>query len=276
MYDDLAAYFYETVVASYTSFINSLRDGVTGRSKNLRAAINSAIALYHLREHIPQPHQKMHQDISNICPDYKLVGDIVNASKHKVVNRGTPQIVSAEDIYEQTIITKYQDEKGEYFGSEQTVQVSLVDGSTRDVGEILTNVMNFWCSEFLSLNIIDKQLNFTYPKYNGPLTREEVAKQKHDIEILKGIRFQMKIKLQEYNYKTNEVNPIDLTDSKLQMRIYQLKYNLEIGLTNNSTGEVLHREIELTVEQSQKIHELKTDEERQKYLLKIVNEQGLG
>ncbi|GAF98811.1 unnamed protein product, partial [marine sediment metagenome] len=144
MFDDLVAYFYENVVASYNAFSGALKNNVSGMSKDLRAAINSATALYHFREHIPRIHQKTRKELAKKCPDYDLLGDIVNAAKHRALTRGNPQVSSANDIFEQVVFTKYRDEEGEYFSSEKTVLVKLKDNSDRNMQEILTNVLTMW------------------------------------------------------------------------------------------------------------------------------------
>jgi len=154
MFDDLAAFFYENVVAAFTDYSKIKRDDPCGRSKDLRAALTAATALYHLREHIPGQYRKSRSDVAKLCPDYDLLGDVVNAAKHDELTLGEPQINSAEDIYEATVVTRYQDQDGEYSDAQKMVMVKLKDGSERDLFEVLTNVMNFWGRELTRYGVI--------------------------------------------------------------------------------------------------------------------------
>lgn len=276
MYDDLAAYFHENVVPSYLEFVDAINDGSSGVSEHLRAAINSATVLYHVREHLPQGHQKSRQEVANSCPDYDFVADIVNASKHGHLTRGNPQIAKADDIQELTILTKYTDEAGEYFGTEHAVVAKLADGSSRNVGEILASVINYWGSLFHSLGIINNPTSFTYSRPAHPLTREEVEAQKNDLKMIKGVRFKQAMQLQEYDYETGVVRPIDLTGSQVNFRIYKPpKHALAINLEHNETGNVISREVELTHDEYMKLKAMQSDQEKQEYLSTIVDRSGV-
>jgi len=272
MYDDLAAYFHENVVLSYLEFVNSINDGSSGVSEHLRAAINAATVLYHVREHLPQGHQKSRQEVVNACPDYDLVADIVNASKHGYLTRGNPQIAKADDVQELTILTRYIDEAGEYFGTEHAVVAKLVDGSSRNVGEILVSVINYWGSEFHSLGIINNPTSFTYSRPAHPLTREEVEGQKNDLKMIQGVRFKQAMLFQEYNYETGTVSPIDLTGKQVKFKIYKPpRHTLTINLEHNETGNIISREVELTHDEYMKFEAIQSDQEKQEFLATIVN-----
>ncbi len=114
MFDDLAAYFHENVVSSYVAYLEVRNNESFGISKNLRAVIIAATALFHLREHVPAPHKKSRSAVAKACPDYNILGDVVNVSKHRALDRGQPQFKTAEDVYEITVITQYEDENGPY------------------------------------------------------------------------------------------------------------------------------------------------------------------
>ena len=86
MFDDLTAYYHENVVASFIEYLDICNDGVAGRSRDLRAALAAASALFHLREHLPTG-SLSRTDVERFCPDYALLGDVVNASKHKALHR---------------------------------------------------------------------------------------------------------------------------------------------------------------------------------------------
>ena len=116
MFDDLPSLFYQDVVSTYDV---AARDGNTaGRSHQTRTALDAAAALFHFREHLPQRYKKTRAEVVADCPDYRLVADVTNATKHRVLDRdtseGPPIVTAAEDVEEVTVITRYEDEQGEY------------------------------------------------------------------------------------------------------------------------------------------------------------------
>ncbi len=275
MYDDIATYFHINVLVPYGEFIKSINKDGSGLSKDLRAAINTATALYHLREHLPQGHEKSRQEVANVCPDYNLLADIVNASKHKELTRGNPQVTRAENIEELTTLTKYDDEDGEYFGSELTVEVKLEGGSTRNIAEILTNVINYWGAEFHAMGIINSPISYSYNPTTHPLSRKEVEKQNRNIVAMQGVRFKQTMILQEYNYETGEVTPMDLTGKEVKFSMYKPKHILRISLKPDETGKVMSKEIELSDDEFTEIESLETEEEKQEYIEKIAKRNGI-
>lgn len=189
MFDDLSAHFHENVWESYQNFAEAKKSIKAGKSRDLRLAINAATALYHLREHIPQHLRKSRAKLAKLCPDYDLLGDVVNAAKHSILTQGNPQIVSAEDIFEQVTSTLYKDEQGDYWHGEKSVFVKLKDGSVRDLYEVLTNVLNMWLKELQGLGVIGyiKPIEI---KDEGILPRSsESGAAPLDLEIIQGVRF---------------------------------------------------------------------------------------
>src|SRR5260370_28256234 len=83
-------------------------------SQDYKSAIAAATAAYHFREHLPDQYKKDHKAIVTHCADFALLGDGVNAAKHKLLRKGKPQIASADSIRELVVNTQFQDEQGEY------------------------------------------------------------------------------------------------------------------------------------------------------------------
>lgn len=277
MFDDIHAYFHENAVAAYMQYKEAKENPVAGRSNDLRLAMNAGTALYHFREHLPQQHPRTRKQLSTICSDYDLLGDIVNAGKHKDVTHGTPQVDKAENIYEQVVTTEYRDEKGRYLHNEKTVNVDLVDGTSRDVFEILTNVINMWLSELVSMGIMSKAKKFSLPAKTIPARSEAGAIPSLGLEITAGVRFQKRMKLQRHNYDTGEVEPIDLTGCKIEGAIYKEKPKkvIDFSLTHNETGETYCREITLSKDQEDEYNSLISRDDHKAFMSRIIQEQGV-
>jgi len=65
--EELAAYFYQHVFLAYHQYRQVKNDQMMGDNKDRREAIDAAIALYHLREHIPQQLRKSRAQLAALC-----------------------------------------------------------------------------------------------------------------------------------------------------------------------------------------------------------------
>lgn len=266
MFDDVAALFHENVVDAFKGYLESRTNGKAGRSQDLRAAINAASALYHFREHLPATFPKNRADVVAACPDYSLLGDVVNASKHKTLTRNAPQLDSAEQIEEQVVVTVYQDEQGEYSHVEKRVVLRLSSGGERDLLDILTNVMNFWQVELVSLGFISPRPSCSTSAGPQPRPRAESNDGQLDLEVIAGIRFKQVIRLQRYNYTSNQIEPVDLSGSVLECGAYTPCHKVNLTLTDKRTGRSVKRMIDLSEKETEQLLACRSDRDKQLYL----------
>lgn len=265
MYDDLKAHFVENVATDYSNYVETRKSPVYGRSVHLRSAIAAATSLYHFREHLPPAHKKSRVAVAKVCPDYDILGDVVNAAKHRKLTKGRPRLTSAQDIFEQTVITQYEDSDGEYRDCQTTVVARTRDGTERDLLPILTNVVNYWGRLLETLGVLD---SFS-PYDTGALPGEgyvsrEIAKGM-DLELTSGIRFRQQMKLLKYDPRIGRAEPIDLTGSTARIKLYRPSYTVDIHLTNSKSGEKIDLSLKLDDEESLTWCSLKTDAERDEF-----------
>ncbi len=269
MFDDLSAYFYENVITSFEEYVAVKNSGKAGRSRDLRAAMNVAISLYHLREQLPPDHIVGRHVSAAQCPDYELLGDVVNAAKHRLLTRRNPQIINSAQIEEEVVITEYQDEKGQYNSVEKIVVVRLLDGSERDMFEVIINVMNYWAFYLQSIGVIDKELHFRLPTDIQPKTRVQCSEGRLGIEMLQGVRFKLKQRLRRFNYSTMKIEPVDLTGAKVTFKVFKPCLEINIAIKNEKTGEQLSRTITLNDIESERLRLLLSEDEAQSYILSL-------
>src|SRR5664279_6127426 len=126
MFDDLATYYHENVVSSFLAYREVRGDSVSGRSRDLRHALTAAAALFHLREHLPA-RTLSRAKAERLCPDYGLLGDVVNVAKHGELTaatpHGTPLLTRATSLDEQLMSIQYEDSEGTYRYAQKTVVV---------------------------------------------------------------------------------------------------------------------------------------------------------
>lgn len=273
MFDDLATYFYEHVVRSFEEYLDVKNSGKAGRSRDVRAAVNAATAIYHLREHLPHSHRLSHGTVTSHCADYSLLRDIVNASKHHTLTHGTPQVSDATQIEEQIVTTQYQDAEGLFHTHEKVVFVKLANGSERDVLEVMINVMNFWQTFLHSIGAISKPRNYSIPVIAQPRSRAEAGDSRLDFELVKGLRFRQSIRLQKYNYVTGKIELMDLKGGQLKFNLYMPNAELDLTLKNELLRKEFRKKIALTEKESIEFGLLKTDREKQAYLEKLSSAQ---
>lgn len=267
---ELAAYFYEHVFLAYDRYKKVKDDHIMGNNKDRREAIDAAVALYHLREHIPKSLRKSRLQLAALCPDYDLLGDIVNASKHHVVTRGTPQVTRLDAIQEILVSTRFNDQDGEYANEEKSVEVELVDGSKRDVYEILTNVVNMWFDELHQIGAIDRRQPIQLNR-QSLVTRENAYSV--SLQMTVGIRWNQVFRLQKFNYESNKIESVDLSDAEKIIFTIRKPPTFEVEL-HDASGVKFTREIELTPEQAKDLKQINDPNQRDQYLLKIAISKG--
>ena len=269
MFDDLAAYYHENVVSSFVAYREISSDGVAGRSRDLREALVAATALFHLREHLP-PVVPSRGEVESLCPDYALLGDVVNAAKHKSINgktpHGAPLVGNAANLTEQLLLIEYEDAIGTYRYMQKTVVVKLADGTERNLLEVLTRVINFWEQHMFSLDLLQVARIFTYDSEIRARTRTECDANRLDFQLVQGQRFLQSMQLLRFDNSTGKAVPVDLTGSKVNFRIYRPKFEIDISLTHDATGQEFRKTMTLTEDEGAELSRLGNDTERQAYV----------
>jgi len=290
MFDDLAAYYHENVVAAFIAYRETSKDGVAGRSRDLREAIIAATALFHLREHLPKPGAPSRTEVERLCPHYALLGDVVNAAKHKSISQNTPHgaplVTDAEKLTEKLLVIEYEDAEGAYRCTQKTVVAMLADGTERNLLEVLTNVMNFWEGHLHSLGVLSTQRTFVFDLQVRYRTRAECEQIHLDFQLVQGHRFKQSMQLLKFDASTGQALPIDLTGSNLNFRIYKPRFDFDVSLRHESSGKDYTRAVVLSDEENVTLAGMATDEERQAFaanlpsaqaaLCQLAAEAGLG
>ena len=271
MFDDLAAYYYDNVVTEFVDYRDASKDGVAGRSRDLRKALVAATALFHLREHLTTPRLPTRAEVGQACPEYALLVDVVNAAKHKEITQktphGTPLVDRAASLAERQVLIEYSDAAGPYRHGLKTVVVKLADGSERNLLEVMTNVINHWESRLHALGVLASARAFAYEDPNRFRTRSECNGGRLDLEIVQGQRFLQSMQLLRYNPTTGKAEPVDLTGATIRGSIYKPSYEFEVSLTHDASGNEFKKTVLLTESESMELHALSTDEEREAFAL---------
>jgi hypothetical protein len=236
----------------------------------LRAALNAAVAIYHFREQLADAFRPRLEDVIAQCPDYALTRDVADIAKHRELDRRSAHLRRADAIQEMLVMTMYTDALGEYHNSVQEFKLHLTEGTSRELSEVLTNSFNFWCRYLAAHGISPKFPEVEMPNVVKPLPRAK-CQSIANMTIIKELKFGPAVfKLQRYNYNKGQVHPIDLTGYKPIARAFKPKHEVDLVLENKTTGQKLTRRIALNPDQSDEFDALKSDEERQEYLSKLL------
>lgn len=268
MFQNLAIYFYENLVASYDAYVRERDADSSGRYRHLRTAVQCSSVLFHFREHLTAPHTMTWLEVYRECPDYRLIANIANTTKHSNLTKndpiGVPLVARTEDLSEVRVIVRYEDEHGDYSDSRTVVWAQCCDGVERDVDVALTNVLNFWGAKLEAWGVT-KFVARPLPDRPGTrwLSREEIRP--GNLEALQGIDFTQQFRLFEWDSDAGVAKPKDITGSKIEFRIYKPSYKFAIGFTHPDHPDKapIEMEFDLTDEESARVHAANTDAERE-------------
>lgn len=241
MFDDLATYYHDNVVTEFVDYRRTSEDGVAGRSRDLRRALVAATALFHVREHLPDQSALSRREAELKCPDYALLGDVVNSAKHRkltqITPHGEPLVAVAASLSEWQVLIEYMDDEGEYRHVLKTVVVKLADGTERNLLEVMTNVINFWESILCAIGVLSTARVFTYDDPYRFRRRIECNDGRIDLEVVQGQRLLQHVKLLRFNNMLGKTEPVDLSGSTLHGEVRRLDYELEVRLKHDASGQ---------------------------------------
>lgn len=270
---ELAAYFHHFVVLAYVKYRETKYNGVMGNGDDKRDALNAAVALYHFREHFPESYKDKWKEYPIIDNDYCLCGDLANLSKHNKLEKNIKRVLlvaNFENIEEALVVTRYKDLDGDYKHGEKVVFVKLIDGSERDIYEVLTNVLNMWQTELYEMGAI-KNNNPFISQTKLPVPREK-AKQV-DLTMTQGIQWEQNFNSQYYDYEKKTTVPIDLSDGKTIFTIYKpVTYTVSL---HNDKGEEISETLSLSPEENSVLNQIKDETEKAKYVSSLVYKKGI-
>jgi hypothetical protein len=264
MFDDLEAQFFENVLPAYKAFIESLSTDSAGLNSDLRLGKDAAIALFHLREHVPWARGKPWPAFLSACPEYVLLQDVANAFKHGPRRDG--QIASPSDIFETTVLTDYEDAEGVYHHAEKEVTIELGDGSRRDMKNVLSAVLAMWITEFKSRGLLRKLEMPKAEPHAIPSRRTANGAAPFQLTVQARLRFSRSFRRQRFNSATGQIEAIDMTGHNYQFSVYKPKpLELTVALTHPQTSARIEGTLELSPDETERYDQLTTDEERERF-----------
>jgi hypothetical protein len=275
MFDDTASLFYQGAVAAYDRYVAVRDKPRAGCSLLLSAAIDVCSALYHYREHLPPHLARSRSHVVRECSEYRLIADVTNAVKHKVLTRstseGAPLVTSAEDVTELLIITQFRDDRGEYSDAQLRVVAQCSDGSTKELDGAIIKVLNYWGELLDSAGIVGYYCRCP-AELPGSRFIPRVGVRSVDHEAVQGLRFALRVQLQAFDAELGRSIPIDLTGADIRFEIYKPAYTFELTAKCPTTGKVLTCTLQLSDEESWIFHRIRDDAEREAFLSKVSKE----
>jgi len=85
---------------------------------------------------------------------YKIVCDLANAIKHRQITKNNPSFSSLDDVKESVATVRYVDILGKYYRTRKLLEITLLDNSVHDIGELLHKSILLWSNQLISLRLI--------------------------------------------------------------------------------------------------------------------------
>ena len=269
MFEKARDYVIQNALPAYVEFFAGLRRNRFGEGEVVRLGVTTAVALYHLREHLPDMIRPSAETLKKDCPDYALLGDIANASKHKKLVRFKPRISNADQIYEVVVSTQYEDRKGKYPVAQVAVHVKLDDGTERDLAELLHIVMSMWCQKLADLGVVKIANPETLPA-DVHVSRADAAKRKFSTVVVQGEERKHRYVIRRFNYQTGKSEQVDLTGCKVEMRVWKPVESVPMHVQIPHLQLEADVDIPVTRAQGVKFMRLSTDVEKNSFMSKLV------
>lgn len=273
MFENPRKYYFENVIPSYLDFIEHRKSNEWGQEQLLRKGIIAATSLFHFREHIPENIRPTKSQLKRQYPEYGLVGDITNASKHNVISHDSPLISSANQICEEMRLIFFADNDGKYLAPQLEIVVRLDNGTEFLLVKILFNVLVMWDQILDNLGIVKRAIRSPI-NINEIISREQANCRRSNLVIMKGEDQKLKYQIQELNNITGEIIDLDITGMKFELVIGSLPESVLIHLTFEKQDVDKRIEIDfdvpLTNEQSMEYVELKGIKEKNDFIREII------
>lgn len=258
-------HFTQNVLPACTAFFEARDQNRFGEKQLVRLGTTAASALFHLREHVPEALRPSKEELAERCPEYDLIADVANASKHAALTRGSPRLRHIDQVSEVLIQTKYADDEGEYTSAQAEVWLTLDDGTVLTLASQINSVLEMWASILRTLGVGD----FSIPRASSidrHIPRAEAKPM--PIEVLQGEERRLRFQLREFDYSAGVPRPVDLTGATLEFNVYKPPDSATIHIKAGTS--IVDFSVPLTREQAIAFAALPDDRERAAYLEAII------
>lgn len=210
-------YFIEKVIPSYEIFVNYYNKREFGLRKDTFNAGNIAESLRDIPEHIfteigvAAGHKnayKYRESMSDKNSHYKIVCDLANAIKHREISKNNPSFLSLDDVKESVATVRYSDILGKYYRTRKLLEVTLLDKSIHDIGDLLHKSILLWSNQLIILGLIPAIPKF--PELLPKFARRNDIRFKDNIHMLGfvGEYFETQLRALIYRKSTNTITEV--------------------------------------------------------------------
>ena len=174
--------------------------------------MDAAVALYHLREHLPKSNRPSYDEVVRCCPEYAIVRDIANIRKHGKLEgkRYKPLISNPDHFFEALIYTQFRDEQGEYWATDVEVYVRLDDKTEHTMTDLLVSAMRFWQKRLAEI-CVGKIADIPAPSIRDIISRIDAAQHRVSFELVQQQLTRLRIQVRRYNFDKVAFEPVDLS-----------------------------------------------------------------
>jgi len=281
MTDDVFLYFAQTILSHYNKYVEEKFNKRFGQNTDQDSALIIAGMLYHFRERLPKSWNISSKYLVSVQPDYELLGDIVNVSKHNSLDVRRPQykirsplVLTAEDIKQVTLLIEYEDDKGVYYDHDKCVFATLNTGMQRDVYPILNNVLNMWINELNRRKVLNNMQAVPLKSIGVPPRMKDTGAGKLDLSVLQNAPMKSVFHMMKYNYQTGNLDPKTI-EGKMSLTLYEIpQHDVEVTYKSKD-GLVINKNMKIGDLDYQHLISLETSIEQQAFAISIIRKEGL-
>lgn len=268
MFENERKYFLENIIPAFEDFLNFRGQNEWGENQLLRLGLIAAESLFDFREHLSTDIQLTRPEVEALNSDYKIVADIVNAKKHKTIDRNNPIVTNAEQIYEMLVFTFFKDEQGEYLYPQLDVFVKLNNGQELLLLPLFDSVIHMWERKLIEWGIV-KKIRLPEINLNTIKTRVEAEQREAPAKIHQGEAYDWIMKFQKYNYEKGIIEPIDISKDRVELKVLKLPDSIPLTMQTR-TGESVDIKIPLSITQAEEYIKLQSKEKKEHYINDLI------
>ena len=212
MDNEIELHFYDQVLPSYVNYIRAVDLAQSGGLRIMGPAKLLSEYLFHLRDRLEPNYPSRsftRKIVAELYPDFNLIGDVANALKHgQLTHKPDKLIKDVSSIQERLVWVHFRYANSRpYSYLQPRIMVKLITGEYRDLLEVATGVLNFWCDYLFTNGYIKSMHRFLYTGDNVFTESQANAVRRPNVNVEVPMDYSFGVMNRVYNGNINKWQP---------------------------------------------------------------------